>query len=531
MTNINKFEESNLISILYCLYQFDELKKEIINQVNNNKDNLVNSIINFFKNNQNQGIIGLSNNFNKYNYKNAILVLFKELTKNLNKIQNTFDLYNLSNQNEEILKVKEFLAKNQYGSIIENSFYYIKELKYYCSVQNKADYKFEIHPFISVELNDSNKIQKFSNLFNPEIKYEKCKFCGNTNNKCFVENKIISIPKILIIVLDGVNNFNFDNKWMISHDNFKYNLKCFINKNKIIYYKKDFYFYQYNENYSSTKVDTFDKLSPRVLFYKIFKMNNEINNNNGNNEQNINNMNSKNYNKFMNNNMNNNINCNNLNNMNNCNMNNNMNNNNMNDSNMNNCNMNNSNMNNCNMNNNMNNSNMNNNMNNFNMNNDINNYNMNNNMIHGNMNNFNMNIFNMNNNMINSNMNSANMNNNNISNQSNNNNCLTNNINYMSNNESFNKMNNNNNQNPPNKQINNNLIFVTFTFVKYNKQIFLDISENMLFKDVIDQLEEKYSWLKSIKNKYYYFENKKIDFNQTVKNLKIKNNSDIIIRI
>ena len=490
MTNINKFEESNLISILYCLYQFDDLKKEIINQVNNNKDNLVNSIINFFKNNQNQGIIGLSNNFNKYNYKNAILVLFKELTKNLNKIQNTFDLYNLSNQNEEILKVKEFLAKNQYGSIIENSFYYIKELKYYCSVQNKADYIFEIHPFISVELNDSNKIQKFSNLLNPEIKYEKCNFCGNTNNKCFVENKIISIPKILIIVLDGVNNFNFDNKWMISHDNFKYNLKCFINNNKIIYYKKDFYFYQYNENYSSTKVDTFDKLSPSVLFYKIFKMNNEINNNNGNNEQNINNMNSKNNNKFMNNNMNLSIN----------NMNNNINCNNMNNSNMNNCIL---------YNNNMKNSNMSN-----------------------NMNNFNMNIFNMNNNMINSNMNNANMNNNNISNQSNkNNNCLTNNINYMSNNESFNKMNNNNNQNPPNKQMNDNLIFVTFTFVKYNKQIFLDISEDMLFKDVIDQLEEKYSWLKSIKNKYYYFDNKKIDFNQTVKNLKIKNNSDIIIRI
>ena len=79
MTNINKFEESNLISILYCLYQFDDLKKEIINQVNNNKDNLVNSIINFFKNDQNQGIIGLSNNFNNYNYKNTILFLFDKI--------------------------------------------------------------------------------------------------------------------------------------------------------------------------------------------------------------------------------------------------------------------------------------------------------------------------------------------------------------------------------------------------------------------------------------------------------------------
>mgnify|MGYP003571550055 CR=1 FL=1 len=155
------------------------------------------------------------------------------------------------------------------------------------------------------------------------------------------------------------------------------------------------------------------------------------------------------------------------------------------------------------------------------MNNNINNMNNNKNNINNNMNimNNNMNFNPFNN--INQNMNNNNIQNNNINSNQNN----------MKNNVSFNNKSNINNQNCQNTETNNGYIFVTFTFKKYNKQIFLDIYENMLFKDVIIQLEEKYSWLKSIKNKYYYFKDKKIDINKTVKNLNIKDNSDIIIQI
>jgi transcription-repair coupling factor (superfamily II helicase) len=221
-SNINKnLEESNIISVLYCLYQFDDLKNAIINQVNNNQDNIVNSIINFFKNNRDKSINKiLSNTFGKLDYKDIILNIFEKLNKNLNKIPKNFNFFNLSNENEEIKKIKEFIAKNIDGSIIDNSFYCIEEFKYYCSVQKKTEYKFKMHPFISVKLNDLEKIKKFSNLFIP-IKNGKCHFCGNNNDKCFVENKIITFPKILIIVLDGAYQQKFQNNWIIDHEYFK----------------------------------------------------------------------------------------------------------------------------------------------------------------------------------------------------------------------------------------------------------------------------------------------------------------------
>ena len=300
-SNVNKLEESNIISVLHCLYHFDELKKDIINQVNNNQDSIVNSVINFLKNNQNQSIKEiLSNSFNKYDYKNTIFLLFEKLKKNLNKIPNNFYFLNLSNQNEEIQKLNEFIGKISEGTIIDNSFYYIEEFKFYCSDKKKTDYKFKIQPFISVNIDYLIKIKKFSNLFNPEIKKEKCIFCGSTNDKCFVEKKIITIPKILIIVLDGVYDQSIQNHYMINHNNFKYILKCFINNNKIVYFKKDSIFYQYDEKNGEKKVDILDKLYPSILFYKIYNMSKENNNKNSNNMQNINNINNQNNMNFSN---------------------------------------------------------------------------------------------------------------------------------------------------------------------------------------------------------------------------------------
>ena len=89
----------------------------------------------------------------------------------------------------------------------------------------------------------------------------------------------------------------------------------------------------------------------------------------------------------------------------------------------------------------------------------------------------------------------------------------------------------NNNLNNPNQQIQQeNLIFVTFTFKKNKKQIYLDLNENDTFENVLSQLVDKYNWLAMFKNKSFYFNNKKItDYKVSIKKLGIIENSDIII--
>jgi len=178
-----------------------------------------------------------------------------------------------------------------------------------------------------------------------------------------------------------------------------------------------------------------------------------------------------------------------------------------------------------------------------------NNNGFNNNMI----NNINYNWNNNNNNhMINNITNNIhvinNMNGGNIINTNNNSNNPCNNTNNNKNNESGhnnhnNQITNNSNNNNPNNQNlqsknlnnknnnNNNLIFLTFTFQKYNKQIFIDVLDNILFSQVIKELQDKYAWLKKIKKKLYYFEGIELNENKNIKEYGIKDNSDITVII
>ena len=152
---------------------------------------------------------------------------------------------------------------------------------------------------------------------------------------------------------------------------------------------------------------------------------------------------------------------------------------------------------------------------------------MNNNML---INNMNKNMM-LNNNMLNNNMLINNMNNNMMMN---NNMNMMNNIDMMNNlnimNNNMNMMNNINQAsiNPPEIE---DTIFVTFTFKKNKKQIYIDISRNQTFKDAIDILNKKYEWLKKIARKYSLNNRiiKESEFNKTLTQLKIDENSDIII--
>ena len=87
----------------------------------------------------------------------------------------------------------------------------------------------------------------------------------------------------------------------------------------------------------------------------------------------------------------------------------------------------------------------------------------------------------------------------------------------------------NNVSQPNNKE---NEIFVTFTFQKNKEQIYIDVDKYATFSNALAMLENKYNWLKKIKQKKYYLNKKEIEpksFNNTLTKLQIKDNSDIII--
>ena len=206
-------------------------------------------------------------------------------------------------------------------------------------------------------------------------------------------------------------------------------------------------------------------------------------------------------------------------------------------------------------------SNMNNNMNNKknnNMNNNMNNnlYNKMNNNMNNKMNNINNNLnnnlfYNKNININNNFANNINMNNDINNKYNNSNNKMFNNLNNMnfnnmknynainmSENKNLKGINNIQNNNILNSQSNlmsfsqNNLTYLTFTFEKYNKNIFIEVDGNDKFIEVIKKLEEKYSWLKTINTKLYFYDEKQIEnFNMTLNELGIVEDSDIKVII
>lgn len=93
---------------------------------------------------------------------------------------------------------------------------------------------------------------------------------------------------------------------------------------------------------------------------------------------------------------------------------------------------------------------------------------------------------------------------------------------------------NNNKQTQPQPE-RQNLIFVTFTFKKNKKQIYIDVSRYETFAKAIFILENKYEWLKALPQRNYSINSNnekpisEKDYHKTLKDLGIDENSDIYI--
>ena len=450
--------------------------------------------------------------------------LFSKLDKELNNNKNQVNKNNI-NQNDESLARQNF--KNEHGnpSLIENFFYSIIQNKIICNKCNTIKYEYEYIKYIEIELEGKNQVIKLSDkIFETTKKFSICEKCNNNN--CIREIKIDELPYILIVIIKSKENekFNINNSFKITNMNlpgFLYSLNCIIEKrtNNFIFQKKGNWIQIDMNNNSKKKLDSliFD-VNPSVLFYKnlvdgqrfsINKSNTQMNqmNNNipaqmnsfGNNNSNVNN----NWNMNNQNNINNQMIMNNPSNMNvQMNMNMNM----------------------------INNNQMNMNINNMNFQNNMGNNNINFNMMNSN------NMLNQNNfNNINNQMNMNNQKNNQINNQMNMNNFNNNNMNVKTDMvlqclKNYNPNNNNTIFGNPFKE-EGNTIFITFTFEKNGKQIYLDANENNSFENTLQVLLFKYNWLQTLNNKRYFFENKEITNSKlSLKNLGIIDSSDIIIK-
>ena len=75
----------------------------------------------------------------------------------------------------------------------------------------------------------------------------------------------------------------------------------------------------------------------------------------------------------------------------------------------------------------------------------------------------------------------------------------------------------------------NGEITLYFNF-KNGKELYLDVQENYLFEKVIKNLKDKYLWLKNINVIDYYFNDRRIKKDKTVKDNGLKDNSTIFIK-
>ena len=552
---------SEIKSILMCLYQFKNFTEELIKYKNDNYK-LTNIIIDVFNN---------FNNIDKFESKLQCHIEKLDFIEIIPEIFEKIDLELQENKNKVLAQIEQstedearkiFEEGHKNSSIIERFFYIRNLTKKTCLHNSKISYKYDNLKFLSVNLDKKvQNISLFEILTNVSMsnKMEHCEFC-QSKKMHKKETKITEFPKILAVILEGeIGKFPLEKNYNIidkKNNKIIYMLNCFIEleTNNVYFKKGSLWFKNCNNKEEQVKNIT---IKPIILFYKNISNKNNINiNNNSNNilpNNNMFNINNLNNNMVMNGiNMNKGMD-NKYNNINSLSFNKNFN---IKDAqhniNINGMNMNYSAKNNININGMIINNNMQNNMN-------INGMNMNNNAQN------NMNSLFKKNNMINLNTNnnmninnSNNIMNNNVNNNINflNSNYNMNNVNYMNENNFNIQMNNNinksfNNIKSNNNNLNNNIIsqninsgnnqknqfvekpvFLTFTFKKYNKQIFIDVDDNDIFQNVIIELEEKYDWLKSINGRKYFLNNREIkknEFSKTVKNLGIIDNSNIVI--
>lgn len=286
-------------ALFICMFKIENLRLNF--QKKNNDMNSITSIIyNFMKNKEinlddikkiENKIKELKKDISELNFENLINFVLDKLHEELNN-KKIINKENPKDDNDEKISYDNFKKYyfEQNDSIIQRTFFGVKETNILYNCCQLTKYSFEICKYLSFEnINQKNDIQSLVDEWeNSSIKdKQNCDMCL-IDTDTSIQNKIYDCPEILIIIINNNKNIiKIDSNIKINKRS-QYQLINFISDTKnenndinVIYKEGDFwYVYQNNNIKKNNAVKDLNSYIPCVIFYgKINKSVNEKNTN------------------------------------------------------------------------------------------------------------------------------------------------------------------------------------------------------------------------------------------------------------
>jgi hypothetical protein len=123
------------------------------------------------------------------------------------------DYYNQTEQYDEEKGKKNFVENYQKGNIIQKMFFIPKEEKIFCKKCNMNNFQFNYSHFILLKNSQMNKLYQI--LFDKETESKRgkyCNFCCGEITDLIFENKYLSLPEWLIVIVEPtqINNLKIN---------------------------------------------------------------------------------------------------------------------------------------------------------------------------------------------------------------------------------------------------------------------------------------------------------------------------------
>ena len=203
--NIGINVKNLLNSLLLSLFQI----KPLILEINNNQE----LDFNDFTKKINSLLDQKLNKIN--NYENLLNEIITKIEISLG-IDKTKEFYNQSEQYDENKSKMKFLQKYESAELIQKYIQIPTEEIISCSFCGTSCYTFKYNKFFY--LNETLNYNLSEKIFhsNKENKLHYCNFCNGKKTNCFIENKFIDYPEVLIIIIEN----NQINKFILQKYNF-----------------------------------------------------------------------------------------------------------------------------------------------------------------------------------------------------------------------------------------------------------------------------------------------------------------------
>ena len=187
------------------------------------------------------------------------------------------DYYNQTEQYDEEKGKKKFVENYQKGNIIQKMFSIPKEEKIFCKTCNMNNFQFNYSHFILLKNSQMNKLYQI--LFDKETETKRgkhCNFCCGQITDLIFENKYLSLPEWLIVIVEPtqINNLKINSFLSIKdgNNNAVYFLSKFIEAERNSLYSINMRNIQFCNKIEGAKINGKEPLAEKklaVLFYYL----------------------------------------------------------------------------------------------------------------------------------------------------------------------------------------------------------------------------------------------------------------------